>query len=41
MIHPETGRELEEMLRVLKDEGEEAAFSYVRRYLEEEKDSKK
>ena len=36
MIHPESGAELEEMLRVLKDEGEDAAFSYVRRYLEED-----
>lgn len=37
LIHPETGAEIEEMLRVLKDEGEEAAFAYVRRRLREEK----
>ena len=37
MIHPETGAEIEEMLRVLKDEGEDAAFAYVRRRLREEK----
>ena len=30
-IHPETGAELEEMLRVLSEQGEEAAFSYVRK----------
>lgn len=33
MIHPETGAELEKMLKVLKDEGEEAAFEYVRNWL--------
>jgi hypothetical protein len=37
MIHPETGAELEKMLRVLRDEGEDAAFAYVRRRLKEEK----
>ena len=37
MIHPETGAELEEMLRILKEEGEDAAFSYVRKYLDEDK----
>ena len=37
LIHPETGAEIEEMLRVLKDEGEEAAFAYVRRRLREER----
>ena len=37
LIHPETGAEIEEMLRVLKDEGEAAAFAYVRRRLREEK----
>ena len=37
LIHPETGAEIEEMLRVLKDDGEEAAFAYVRRRLREEK----
>ena len=39
MIHPETGAELEEMLRVLKDEGEDAAFAYVREYLREDKET--
>ena len=29
-IHPETGAELEKMLTVLKEEGEEAALAYVR-----------
>ena len=33
MIHPETGRELERMLEVLKDRGEDAAFAYVRERL--------
>ena len=37
LIHPETAAELEQMLRVLKDEGEEAAFAYVRRRLREER----
>ncbi len=37
LIHPETGAEIEEMLRVLKDDGEAAAFAYVRRRLREEK----
>ena len=36
-IHPETAAELEKMLLTLKDEGEEAAFRYVRRRLKEEK----
>ena len=36
-IHPETAAELEEMLRILKDEGEDAAFRYVRRRLRAEK----
>lgn len=36
-IHPETGKEIEEMLRVLKYEGEEKAFAYVRRRLKEAK----
>lgn len=35
MIHPKTGAELEEMLRVLKDEGEVAAFQYVRLRMKE------
>lgn len=34
-IHPETAAELEEMLRALKDEGEEAAFARVRQKLRE------
>ena len=34
-IHPETAAELEKMLKVLKDEGEDAAFRYVRRRLKE------
>ena len=33
MIHPETAEELETMLRVLKEQGEDAAFAYVRRRL--------
>ena len=37
MIHPETGAELQEVLRVLKDEGEDAAFAYVRKRLKEDK----
>ncbi len=35
MIHPETSDELEKMLQILADEGEEAAFSYVRNWLKE------
>ena len=35
LIHPETAAELEKMLKVLKDEGEDAAFAYVRRWLKE------
>ncbi|MCR5825334.1 MAG: DUF5662 family protein [Oscillospiraceae bacterium] len=35
MIHPETGAEIEEMLRVLKEQGEDAAFAFVRRRLHE------
>ncbi len=37
LIHPETSAEIEEMLRVLKDEGEDAAVAYVRRRLKEAK----
>ena len=37
LIHPETGELIGEMLRVLKEEGEDAAFSYVRGLLREEK----
>ena len=35
MIHPETGAEIEKMLLVLKEQGEDAAFAYVRRRLRE------
>jgi hypothetical protein len=35
LIHPRTAAELEKMLKVLKDEGEDAAFAYVRRWLKE------
>ena len=42
LIHPETAAEIEEMLRVLKDEGEDAAFAYVKKRLRESKaDTKK
>ena len=34
-IHPQTAEELERMLLVLKNEGEERAFAYVRRRLSE------
>ena len=37
LIHKETGDELEKMLTVLKDEGEDAAFRYVRKRLKEAK----
>lgn len=37
LIHPETDAEIEKMLRVLKEEGEETAFAYVRERLTEEK----
>ena len=33
LMHPDTSRELEIMLTILKEEGEEAAFAYVRRRL--------
>ena len=39
LIHPETGAEIEGMLRVLRDEGEDAAFAYVRRRLREAKEA--
>lgn len=32
-IHPETAAELEKMLLILRDEGEDAAFTYVRKWL--------
>lgn len=35
LIHPDTSAEIEEMLRVLRDEGEDAAFAYVRKRLRE------
>ena len=35
MMHPDTLAELEKMLLVLKDEGENAAFRYVRQRLKE------
>ncbi len=35
LIHPESGAEIEEMLRVLRDEGEAAAFQFVRKRLKE------
>lgn len=41
LIHAETSDEIEEMLRVLRDEGEDAAVSYVRRRLNEAKNRKK
>ena len=37
LIHPETGALIGKMLCVLKDEGEDAAFAYVRALLREEK----
>ena len=35
LIHPDTAAELEKMLLKLKEEGEEAAFEYVRNWLKE------
>ena len=35
LIHPDTAAQLEKMLKVLKDEGEDAAFAYVRQWLKE------
>lgn len=37
LIHPETGEEIEKMLLVLRDEGEDAAFDYVRKRLKEDR----
>lgn len=37
LIHPDTARELESMLRMLKVHGEDAAFAYVRRRLREDR----
>ena len=36
LIHPETSEEIERMLLVLKEEGEDAAFAFVRKRLLEE-----
>lgn len=35
LIHPDTGREIEAMLRTLRDQGEDAAFAYVRQRIRE------
>lgn len=35
LMHPETAAELERMLELLKDQGEDAAFEYIRRWLRE------
>ncbi len=35
MIHPDTAAELEKMLEILKEEGEDAAFEYVRGWLKQ------
>ena len=37
LIHPETGALIEKMLLVLKEEGEDAAFAYVRSLLAQER----
>ena len=37
LIHPDTAKELEQMLLTLKEQGEAAAFAYVRRRLREDK----
>ena len=37
LIHPETSAEIERMLLILKEQGEDAAFAYVRERLREEK----
>ena len=37
LIHPETGELIGKMLLVLKEQGEDAAFDYVRALLREEK----
>ena len=41
MIHPDTGRELEKMLVVLRDEGEDRAFAYVRQRLREDREKRR
>ena len=40
-MHPDTREEIEKMLLVLKEEGEEAAFAYVKKRLQDEKRSVK
>ena len=40
ILHPETRKELETCLLILRDEGEDAAFAYVRGLLREEKERK-
>ena len=35
MMHPETSAELEKLLLMLKDEGEDATFKYIRKWLKE------
>ncbi len=35
-IHPETSQEIETMLRILSEKGEDAAFKYIKEYLKEE-----
>lgn len=35
MMHPETAAELEKMLEILKDQGEDAAVTYIRNWLKE------
>ena len=35
VIHPDTAAELDRMLLVLKEEGEDAAFEYIRKWLKE------
>ena len=37
-INPETSEELEKMLRILSEKGEDAAFKYIREYIKREKD---
>lgn len=36
-MHPDTARELEKLLRMLKDEGETATFSHIHKQLKEKK----
>ena len=40
LIHPETGALIEQMLLVLKEQGEEAAFAHVRALLAQERNTK-